>query len=124
VAGYEWAIALQIAEAIRGRGVSAAEVLAGQLERITRVDAEPGAVVTLDAEGARARAEKTDKALARGEVRGPLHGVGITPYTSARAAFTSLMPAAQDGRQRQVPWRAAQRGQSSARPTAQSPPVG
>jgi len=78
VAGYEWATAVQLAEAIRGGQVSAAEVLAGQLERIARVDTELGAVITLDAEGARARAEEADKALARGEVRGPLHGVGIT----------------------------------------------
>jgi amidase len=78
MAGYEWATALQIAEAVRGRRVSAAEVLAGQLERIARLDSELGAVVTLDAEGARARAEEADKALARGEVWGPLHGVGIT----------------------------------------------
>ena len=78
MAGYEWATALQVAEAIRGGQVSAAEVLAGQLERIARVDAELCAVVTLDAEGAQARAEEADKALARGEVWGPLHGVGVT----------------------------------------------
>jgi amidase len=78
VAGYEWASAVQIAEAVRGGKVSAAEVLAGQLERIARLDAELGAVVTVDPEGARARAEEADKALARGEVWGPLHGVGIT----------------------------------------------
>lgn len=78
MAGYEWATALKIAEAIRGRQVSAAEMLAGQLERIARPDPELGTVVTLDAEGARARAEEADKALARGEVWGPLHGVGIT----------------------------------------------
>ena len=78
MAGFEWATALQIAEAIRSRQVSAAEVLAGQLERIARLDSELGAVVTLDAEGARAGAEEADKALARGEVWGPLHGAGIT----------------------------------------------
>ncbi len=49
MAGYEWATALQIAEAIRARQVPAAEVVASQLERIARLDAEPGAVVTLDA---------------------------------------------------------------------------
>ena len=76
--GYDWASAVQIAEAIRGRQVSAAEVLADQLERIARLDAELGAVVTLDAQGARARAEEADTALARGEVWGPLHGVGVT----------------------------------------------
>ncbi|HEY0933044.1 MAG TPA: amidase, partial [Trebonia sp.] len=78
MAGYEWATALQIAEAVRSRQVSAAEVLAGQLERIARLDAELGAVVTLDAEGSRARAKAADRALARGEVWGPLHGVGVT----------------------------------------------
>jgi amidase len=78
VAGFGWAGAVQIAEAIRGRQVSAAEVLAEQLERIARLDGELGSVVTLDAEGARGRAEEADKALARGEVWGPLHGVGIT----------------------------------------------
>ena len=78
MAGFGWASAVQIAEAIRGRQVSAAEVLAEQLERIARLDAELGAVVTLDAEGARRRAAEADRALARGEVWGPLHGVGVT----------------------------------------------
>jgi amidase len=78
VAGFGWASAVQVAEAIRSRQVSAAEVLAEQLERIARLDAELGAVVTLDAEGARRRAAEADRALARGEVWGPLHGVGVT----------------------------------------------
>jgi amidase len=78
MAEYQWAPAWQIAAAIRGGQVSAAEVLAGQLERIARLDADLCAVVTLDAQGARARAAEADKALARGEVWGPLHGVGIT----------------------------------------------
>jgi len=78
VAGFGWASAVQVAEAIRSRQVSAAEVLAEQLERIGRLDAELGAVVTLDAEGARGRAAEADAALARGEVWGPLHGVGVT----------------------------------------------
>jgi Asp-tRNA(Asn)/Glu-tRNA(Gln) amidotransferase A subunit family amidase len=52
VAGFGWAGAVQIAEAICCRQVSAAEVLAEQLERIARLDAELGSVVTLDAEGA------------------------------------------------------------------------
>ena len=51
VAGLGWASAVQIAEAIRGRQVSAAEVLAEQLERIARLDAELGAVITLDVRG-------------------------------------------------------------------------
>ena len=54
------------------------EVLAEQLERIERYDAELGSVITLDAQGARRRAEEADKALATGTVWGPLHGVGVT----------------------------------------------
>ncbi len=78
MAGLGWASAVQIAAAIRGGQVSAAEVLAEQLERIARLDAELGSVITLDVGGARTRAEEADKALARGEVWGSLHGVGVT----------------------------------------------
>jgi Asp-tRNA(Asn)/Glu-tRNA(Gln) amidotransferase A subunit family amidase len=97
VAGFGWAGAVQIAEAIRSRQVSAAEVLAEQLDRIARLDAELGSVVTLDAEGARGRAAEADKALARGEVWGPLHGVGITiedihATAAMRSAFGGYRP--------------------------------
>lgn len=78
MAGFSWASAHQVAEAIRRREISAVEVLAEQLERIERYDAELCSVVTLDAEGARRRAEEADKALAGGQVWGPLHGVGVT----------------------------------------------
>jgi amidase len=78
MAGFGWASAGQIAEAIRGGRVSAVEVLADQLDRIARIDAELHSVVTLDAERARARAVEADKALARGQLWGPLHGVGVT----------------------------------------------
>src|SRR4051812_10086198 len=78
MAGFRWASAVQLAEWIRAGQVSAAEVLADQLERIERVDADLGSVVTLDAEAARRRADEADKALARGEVWGALHGVGVT----------------------------------------------
>jgi amidase len=73
-----WASAGQVAAAIRSRDVSAAEVLEDQLDRIQRHDARLGSVVTLDADGARRRAAEADQALARGEVWGPLHGVGVT----------------------------------------------
>ena len=35
-------------------------------------------MVTLDLERARVRARQADEALARGEIRGPLHGLPIT----------------------------------------------
>jgi amidase len=58
--------------------MSAVEALAEQLDRIARVDSGLCSVVTVDAEAARRRAEEADKALAAGEVWGPLHGVGVT----------------------------------------------
>lgn len=73
-----WASAYQVAAAIRRRDVSAAEVLAEQLDRIQRHDARLRSVVTLDADRARRRAAEADQALARGQVWGPLHGVGVT----------------------------------------------
>jgi amidase len=59
--------------------MSAVEVLAEQLDRIARVDSGLCSVVTVDAEAAQRRAEEADKALAAGEVWGPLHGVGVAP---------------------------------------------
>ena len=76
--GLGWAGAYQVAAAIRRRDVSAAEVLAEQLDRIQRHDARLRSVVTLDADRARRRAAEADQALARGQVWGPLHGVGVT----------------------------------------------
>lgn len=73
-----WASADQVAAAIQRREVSAAEVLQDQLDRIQRHDTRLRSVVTLDADGARRRAAEADRALARGQVRGPLHGVGVT----------------------------------------------
>ncbi len=76
--GLDWESAYQVAAAIRGRDVSVADVLEDQLDRIQRHDARLRSVVTLDADGARRRAAEADQALARGQVWGPLHGVGVT----------------------------------------------
>jgi len=78
MAGLGWASAYQVAAAIRRREVSAAEVLEDQLGRIERHDARLRSVVTIDADAARRQAAAADWALARGEVWGPLHGVGVT----------------------------------------------
>jgi amidase len=48
------------------------------LRRAERLDEAVHAVVTLDVERARAAADDADKATARGESRGPLHGLPIT----------------------------------------------
>jgi amidase len=73
-----FATASELVAAIRKRRISAAEALEAHLEQIERFNPALGAVVTLDAEGARARAREADAALAAGESWGPLHGLPIT----------------------------------------------
>jgi amidase len=68
----------RLAALVRAREVSARELLEAHLAQVARHNARLNAIVTLDEEGARARARQADEALARGEVWGPLHGVPIT----------------------------------------------
>ena len=68
----------QIAADIRAGDVSAAEVLETHLAQIERHNPTLNAVITLDAERARERAQEADQARARGEMWGPLHGVPFT----------------------------------------------
>jgi amidase len=70
--------ATALAQAIRERKLSSAEVVAAHLERIEAVNPSLNAVVQLAAETARAQAKAADEALARGELKGPLHGVPVT----------------------------------------------
>ena len=70
--------ARELSAAIRRRDVSSRELLDLYLSRIEQLNPSLNAVVTLDAEGARRAADAADAALARGEVRGPLHGVPMT----------------------------------------------
>ncbi|MEA2576387.1 MAG: amidase [Chloroflexia bacterium] len=70
--------ATQLAFAIREGQASAVEVLDAYLARIAERNPALNAIVTLDEEGSRRRAEESDAALARGELWGPLHGVPMT----------------------------------------------
>lgn len=70
--------ATELARLIRSRAGSAVEVLNAHLQRIERWNEDVNAVVTIDVEGARRRAEAADDALADGRVWGPLHGVPVT----------------------------------------------
>ncbi|MBM7788316.1 amidase [Tenggerimyces flavus] len=70
--------ASELARRIRTREASAREVLDAQLARIDEDNPSVNAVVSLDPEVARAQAEEADKAVARGDTLGALHGVPMT----------------------------------------------
>ncbi|MBN1579474.1 MAG: amidase [Anaerolineae bacterium] len=76
----EWidASAVTLAKAIRAREVSSRDVVEACLARIEQVNARLNAVVQIDAESALLQARQADDELARGQVRGPLHGVPMT----------------------------------------------
>ena len=69
--------ATELAALLRAREVSARELLDAHLDRIERLNPAVNAVVTVDAEGARAAADAADAALAAGEDVGPLHGLPV-----------------------------------------------
>ena len=62
---------------LRRREISARELLDAHLDRIDRLNPSVNAIVTLDAEGARAAADAADAVLAAGEDVGPLHGLPV-----------------------------------------------
>ena len=70
--------AVELAEKIRTKAISATELLEHYLERVATYNPALNAIIHLDADGARLRAGEADDALARGENWGPLHGVPIT----------------------------------------------
>ncbi|MEU3897500.1 amidase [Streptomyces sp. NPDC045251] len=65
----------EAADAIRTRRLSPVELVDSVLERATQVQPELGAYVTLTAERARREARAAERDVAKGSVRGPLHGV-------------------------------------------------
>jgi amidase len=70
--------AVRLAAAIRDRRIGCRELLESYLNRIDRFNPAVNAVVVTDLPAARERADAADRALARGEVWGPLHGVPVT----------------------------------------------
>ena len=70
--------ATRLLELIRQRKIGCRELLQLYLQRIERFNPELNAVVWLDAERAISRAEAADRALARGDPWGPLHGLPMT----------------------------------------------
>jgi amidase len=69
--------ATEQAELVARREVSARELLEAHLRQIERVNPAVNALVTLIPEQARAAADAADKAAARGEPLGPLHGLPV-----------------------------------------------
>jgi amidase len=78
--------AIAIAKKIRQREISSREAVDYFLARVAALDKPINSVVTIDAGGARSEADAADAELARGEVRGPLHGVPMTVKDSFQTA--------------------------------------
>ncbi len=70
--------AVELAQAIRTRKVSSREVVEASLQRLDAVNPKINAVVESRREEALAQADAADKAIARGEEVGGLHGVPVT----------------------------------------------
>jgi amidase len=70
--------ARQWAESIREKKLSSVEALQFHLERMNRFNPELNAIVAFNLDRAHEGASAADKALARGEIWGPLHGVPMT----------------------------------------------
>src|ERR1700728_1986850 len=88
--------AVAIAKKIRQRESYSREAVDYYLPRVEPLDKPINSVVTVDPVRARTEADAANAALARGEIRGPLHGVPITikdSYQTAGMRTTSGAPA-------------------------------
>ncbi len=72
------ASASQLAAAIRSKNLTSQAVVDVYLKRIADVNPKLNAVVQVTADEARKTAAEADAALARGDIKGPLHGVPVT----------------------------------------------
>jgi amidase len=70
--------ASELANAIRAKQLSSKSIVEAHLDQIARVNPKLNAIVQLTAETARKEADEADAALARGDIKGPLHGVPVT----------------------------------------------
>ncbi len=68
---------LEAAAALRRTEVTATELTAAARQRIERLNPSTNAMQTVMADAARERAKEADEELARGEGRGPLHGIPV-----------------------------------------------
>jgi Asp-tRNA(Asn)/Glu-tRNA(Gln) amidotransferase A subunit family amidase len=73
-----WQPAVELAERIRRREFSPVEVCEAVLSRIADVEDRVHAFISVDADGARAAAQRAEAAVLRGDTLGPLHGVPVS----------------------------------------------
>lgn len=81
----------QLADLVRRRVVSAVELTEMYLRRLEQHNPSLNCVVNLTSERALAQAGELDRELARGQYRGPLHGIpwGVKDIVSAKGAPTT-----------------------------------
>jgi amidase len=84
--------ATELVQMMTARKVSAVEVLNAHVAQIERVDPKVNAMVTVDRESARKEAEAADRAIARGQALGPLHGlpVGVKDLHLTKGMLTTF----------------------------------
>ena len=70
--------ASELGRMLRAREISSAELTEHFISRIEEHNPKINAVVATDFDGARAAAKEADEALAKGEDKGPLHGLPFT----------------------------------------------
>src|SRR5690349_6169989 len=78
--------AAQMAEQIRSRKFSPAELIEAHLAQIERVNPKLNAFVQVDVEGARKQARKAELAVNNGKELGPLHGVPLSIKSAIEVA--------------------------------------
>ena len=81
-----YASATELAQAIRDKKVSSKEAVDAFIKRIDTVNPQLNAVVQLPIDIVQSEARKADIALARGDIKGPLHGVPFTVKDSIETA--------------------------------------
>ncbi|MBI4507590.1 MAG: amidase [Chloroflexi bacterium] len=87
-----WMTAAELGERIARRDVSPVEVIDAYLARAERLNPHLNSFLTVLAEPARAAARHAEQELARGERRGPLHGVPVAlkDIVSTRGVRTTM----------------------------------
>jgi amidase len=99
--------AKQLASLIRRKKVGCLELLTLYLERIERHNDRINAVIFTDIKAARKRARAADRALAKGEIWGPLHGVPMTvkeSYDVVGMPTTWGVPEYKNNYPQKTPW--------------------